>query len=136
MWTSVRRAYSARVKWLALVLLATGIVSVTPSAQAADPLADHRPCVANREANGTLAGYTRARLERKWEVVGKGADYEVPTQGWMVIYPWCDHPYPGSDGSDMSLAWVAVKFHGKRDRYTGDMVEYSCTMDAEGCPAP
>lgn len=87
---------------LRLTAAAIGAALLWPAAaQAVDPLADTRPCVADREANsGVTTSMSRLDVETRWEVRGQGrVEYVFGER--VVTYRWCEH-------GPRTRAWVGV----------------------------
>jgi len=111
---------------LAVIAVISSNMCSTP-ADAADPLADTRPCVANREANSLTSSVGRSVLEARWEVRGRGEPLEVGGVGLVVTYPWCDH-----GGRDR--AWIGVIYGAKRQALTE--VWWKADREADDTAAP
>ncbi len=97
-----------RVKWFLAAMVVAALALPAP-AQAEDPNADHRRCVSNREFN-SLGGYidrngrvTKAEVEERWEVVGRGVPGTLALVGSATFYKRCGHP--------MSESWFAVVYY-------------------------
>lgn len=86
--------------------LAVGLLLTSGPARAEDPAADHRPCVANREANSVKGVVSRYEVETRWEVRGKGQVWEI-FGSKVVTYPWCDH-------GSRARAWVGIIYGPRR----------------------
>lgn len=90
---------------VALVAALGGLVVTAPAASATE--LDNRPCVAKVEyqAAPQMAGWSRARVEERWEVTGMGRYVDVSSLGPMWIYPRCGYSFPGE-------AWYGAAFDG------------------------
>ena len=75
---------------IAMAAAALTVALVSPS-QAAT-WEDTRPCVTPQEVWSTSAPLTRAQLENRWEVTGKGTyTYLAFFDYWAYVYPMCDN---------------------------------------------
>lgn len=72
---------------LATLLVSAAGLSIAAPAQA-NPH-DERRCVSQAELWHTPGGLSRAKLERRWEVRGKGEWTDVPAFGRAWVYPMC-----------------------------------------------
>jgi hypothetical protein len=116
---------------IAAAALALGTTAVAVTANAEDPLADHRPCVDNREYAGASYGAGRTVLENAWEVSGLG-QHVMFFGNDIIAYPWCDHP---NRLGDTSRAWIGVTYNDKREAES--FWKWQCSWDQPwGCDGP
>lgn len=102
------------VKYLVGIIAVGIIAAFTGSpASAEDPLADHRSCVANREANSAVDRTGRTTLEKSWEVQGRGIPMDLFGES-IVTYPWCGHSFKPGSVTDPRGGWVGVAYNDNR----------------------
>lgn len=79
-----------RLAALALVLAALAALATSAPADAHEYYVDDRPCVTSHELWFTPGGLSRAQVEHRWEVTGKGTRVTGMFFGAGWIYPMCD----------------------------------------------